>query len=137
MRPWTVGMLRTGNVLVRIHIQMRARSHLRNQIRRSMPMIRRGRTGTVQSRLQRPFVNTLLRECLNATDRNFQGLLRTLFLVDVSLRKLFSQLVASQVIYKLAYIFRAIFYRVDHAGNDERELDLKGWRFRLIVIAWY
>jgi hypothetical protein len=50
---------------------------------------------------------------------------------------LFSQLVASQVIYELAYIFWAILYRVDHAGNDERELDLKGRRFRLIVIAWY
>ena len=51
------------------------------------------------------------------------------------MQKLFLQLVPGKVVYYLAYVFWVFAYRVDHVGNDERELDFEG-RLRWTV-AWY
>ena len=79
----------------------------------------------------------LLRKCLDATNGNFQSLLRMLPFAGVSLKKLLLQLVPRQVVYDLTYVFRAIRCRVDHAGDDERELDLEVRLRRPVEVAWH
>src|ERR1700676_2377748 len=53
------------------------------------------------------------------------------------MQNLLLQLVPRKIVYDLTYIFRVIPYRVDHAGNDERELDFKERLCRPVVFAWY
>ena len=81
--------------------------------------------------------NVLLRERFNATDSSFQCPLRSFFFLDVNVWQLFLQLITSKFIDGLPHIFGIILQRVDHASNDQRELDFKGSWFRPVLIAWY
>ena len=71
-----------------------------------------------------------LRQCLDAANSNFQGLPRMLFFAGVGMKKLLLQLVPRKIVDDLTYVFRAIACGVDHAGDDERELNLEEERLR-------
>ena len=82
-------------------------------------------------------VRLFLRKCLDTANSNFQGLLRMMSFARVGLKKLLLQLVPRQIVYDLTYVFRAIACRVDHAGDDERELDLEVRLRRLVEVTWH
>ena len=69
---------------------------------------------------------------IDAANSLFESLLRTLNIFRVRMGELFLEFVNG-----LADVLGAVLHRVDHAGDDERELDLVGDRLNVDMIVRY
>lgn len=74
---------------------------------------------------------------IDAANSLFESLLRTLNIFRVRMGELFLEFVAGKIVNGLAHVLGAVLHRVDHAGDDERELDLVGDRLKVVVIVRY
>ena len=73
---------------------------------------------------------------LDPANGGFQRLLGAPDVRGVGVGELFLQFVAGEIVDRLAHVLGAVFHRIDHAGNHQRELDFAGSRFRQVAFAW-
>ena len=88
----------------------------------------RGRSGNL---------DLLPRKFLDASNGGFERLLRTPDVGRVRIGELLPEFVAGKIVNGLAQVLGAVTQRVDHAGDDERELDLVGSWLRRIAFVRY
>ena len=74
---------------------------------------------------------------IDAANSLFESLLRTLNIFRVRMGELFLEFVTGQIVNGLTYVLRVGLQRVDHTGDDKRELDLVPGRFFLGVVGRY
>ena len=97
--------------------------------RAAVAKLRHGRGGTD--------AELLPGKLLDATDRGFEGLLRSPDVVGFRMRELLLELVAGEIVNGLPHMLRAVLHGLDHASDDEGKLDLVEGRIRLFLLARY
>ena len=73
---------------------------------------------------------------LDTADRTLQLLLGPPDVLGIEMGELLLQLVAGQLIDRVPHMLGIVLHGVDHAGNDEGELDFVGSRRRLIAVRY-